>query len=148
MAIVATGAKAVVGILSSDNAFVPVAFASSIDITHDLLLEEIPQLDDIQLAELAENGHRVAFSVGLFKLIGLDSTSYSLDNPRQDDTLERYLIQPELIFQVIDETVEDENDRVLYEIKGCKFNGGTGRVDARGIWQGTWKFKGRRGIGI
>ena len=149
MAQVVTGAKAQVGFSDGINAFVPIAFASSINITHENRLEEIPQLDSYEVVEYAPNGHRCNFTVNFFKLFDaasnqyLDSRFYNLDST----DITTLLIQPELIFQVISEEADGEV-RVLYEMTGVSFEGGTGQVDARGLWTGTWRFRARRGIGI
>ena len=146
MALVATGAKALVGFDDGLNGFTPIAFAGSISISHENRLEEIPQLDDVVIAEYAENGHRCSFSVSLFKLIGVDSTTYSFDASR----LETLLIQPELEFQVISQESQNPDDPpvVLYSMTGVKFKGGSGQMDARGVWTGQWDFVARRGVGI
>jgi len=39
-------------------------------------------------------------------------------------------------------------DKVEYEMSGVKFSGGSGTLDARGVWQGTWNFQGIRGKGL
>lgn len=143
MANVFTGAKAVVGI-DIGNEFVPVAFASSINITHENKLEEIPQLDNMLVAEYAENGHRCSFTVNFFKFLDINAQTYSLD----PENLTDLLIQPELTFLIVDDTDDNDETRVKYRMTGVKFEGGSGSLDARGVWNGTWNFRARRGQGI
>lgn len=137
MAQVITGAKALVTL--SGNLF---AFAAGVSITHENRLEEIPQLDNLEVAEYAENGHRCAVALTSMKLLDGSNSAFvfGLDDP---DDLKKILLQPELIIQIV-----DDQDNVYYTAYGCKFEGGTGQVDARGIWQGNWNFKARRGTGI
>jgi hypothetical protein len=54
------------------------------------------------------------------------------------------LTQPELTMEVYDSI----GDKVQYEVSGVKFEGGSGSLDARGVWQGVWNFKGRIGRGL
>ena len=145
MARVITGAKAVIHLITSDAGDIPIALASGINITQENRLEEIPQLDTLEVAEYAENGHRCSFTVNFFKLLEVNAEFYGFDSP----SLERLLIQPELTFRVIDDS-SDANDgtETLYLMQGCKFEGGSGQVNAGGVWEGTWNFKARRGIGI
>ena len=142
MAVIATGAKARIIIKTSDQGNIPIAFAASISISHENHLEEIPQLDSLEVAEYAENGHRCSFTVGFFKLLEIDSTTYFFDS----SDLTTLLIQPELEFEVISE--ENGEEVILYTMRGVKFEGGSGQVSAEGIWEGEWNFKARRGIGI
>lgn len=152
-----TGARAIIK-LNGDV----VAMASGISITHENRLEEIPQLDSLEVAEYAENGHRVSFSISIFKLlqdedgnnlyarnlkggsdkslIGANASNFYLDPLDIRDLL----TQPELLVEVMDEI----SGTPVYTITGAKFEGGTGSVDARGVWTGTWNFKGRRGRGL
>ena len=36
----------------------------------------------------------------------------------------------------------------VYSMDGVKFQGGTGSLEARGVWVGSWNFVARRGRGI
>lgn len=135
MANVFTGAKALIKL---DN--VVLAYVSGITINHENRLEEIPQLDDLQVAEYAENGHRCSFTISLFKTNNNSAATLGLDPLNIKDIL----TQPELLVEVIDE----ETDLPVYTMTGVKFQGGQGSVDARGVWLGSWNFVARRGRGI
>lgn len=117
-----------------------VAFVGSININHENTLTGIDVLDQLEKAEWAETGHEVSFSCNLFKVDENSAASLGLDPANLDDLL----VQPELTMEVYDRI----GDKVQYTMSGVKFEGGSGSVDARGVWQGSWNFKGRRGRGL
>ncbi len=119
---------------------VKVAFASGVNITQENTLTPIDVLDDLRVAEHAETAHVVSFSVNLFKIDGNAASEFGLD-PADINEL---LTQGELTFEVFNRI----SGNVEYEMSGVKFEGGTGSVDARGVWQGTWNFRGRQGRGL
>jgi len=119
---------------------VKIAFASGVNITHENTLTDIDVLDQIEVAEHAETAHKVSFSVNLFKIATNTAAAFGLDPLDINELLSR----AELTFEVFNRI----DDRVEYTMTGVKFEGGTGSVDSRGIWQGTWNFKGRRGRGL
>lgn len=135
MSRVFTGAKAQILI---DG--IPLVFVSSITINHENRLEEIPQLDNLEVAEYAENGHRCSFTINLFKVNENAAALFDLDPVN----IKELLLQQEMIVQVLDETTGEP----VYEMLGVKSEGGTGSLDARGVWQGSWNFKARRGRGL
>lgn len=140
MAQVFTGAKAVIKL---DN--FPLAFASSVTINHENRLEEIPQLDDMLVAEYAENGHRCSFTINMFKINGETAADLGFD-PVDIKTI---LTLPELVVEVFDENGGVGNEGIaVYSMEGVKFQGGTGSLDARGVWIGSWNFVARRGRGL
>lgn len=116
-----------------------VAFASSINITEDNPVADIDVLDQVEVAELAETGHKVSFSVGVFKVDGNSAEALGLRPTNIEDILK----QPELTCEVYNRI----GDRVEYEMIGVKWVGGTGSADARGVWTGSWNFRARRGGG-
>ncbi|RLG44953.1 MAG: hypothetical protein DRN81_03205 [Thermoproteota archaeon] len=135
MSQVFTGAKAIVKING-----LPLAFVGAISITHENRLEETPQLDSLEVAEYGEIGHRCSFVVNMFKIEGNTANDYGWD-PVDYKTI---LTQPESLWYILDETTGD----IVYEMSGVKFGGGSGSLDPRGVWLGTWNFKARRGKGI
>lgn len=144
MANVFTGAKAVIKL---DNNIL--AYAASITINHENRLEEIPQLDDLIVGEHAENGHRCSFTVNVFKVAGQTAADFGLD-PVDIKTI---LTLPELVVEVYNNSIGRTQNGVpsglpVYSMDGVKFMGGTGSVDARGIWTGAWNFVAKRGRGI
>lgn len=135
MARTLTGAKAALKLNG-----VKVAFVSSVNITHENMLQDIEVLDNPLVEEHAELGHRVNFTVNFFKVVENAASEFGLDPRNVDDILS----QPELTMEVFNRI----DDRVEYEVTGVKFEGGSGSLDARGVWQGTWNFRGKRGFGI
>ena len=119
---------------------VKVAFVGSISVTEDNTLTDIDVLDQLEVAEHAETAHKVSFTCNLFKIDGNSASQLGI----RPDNIRDILTQPELTMELYN-SVED---RVEYTISGVKFEGGSGSVDARGVWQGTWNFKGRVGSGL
>jgi hypothetical protein len=186
MALVVTGAKALIK-LSGEV----LAFATGVSVDHDNNLEEIPQLDSLEIAEYAENGHRCTISITTIKLAanaslggnGVSNTAtdygfdYDIARHNFDQTksiasaatgvpndykklksgdINQILLQPELIIEIVEIVpvldrsgkILDYTEAAIYTGFGAKFAGGNGQIDARGIWQGRWSFKCRRGVGI
>ena len=119
---------------------VKVAFVGSISVTEDNTLTDIDVLDQLEVAEHAETAHKVSFTCNLFKIDGNSASQLGI----RPDNIRDILTQPELTMELYNSV----DDRVEYTISGVKFEGGSGSVDARGVWQGTWNFKGRVGSGL
>lgn len=158
MALIVTGARALIKL--GGDVFI---FAAGVSVTHENRLEEIPQLDMMEVGEYAENGHRCEISINSFKLapdasiggqpLANNGNQFLFDDPIE---LKKILLQPEFIIEVVDTTpvrdgsgnITDYSETAIYVGYGAKFAGGTGQLDARGVWQGNWNFKCRRGTGI
>lgn len=119
---------------------IKVAFVGSININQENTLTPVDVIDQLDVAEHAETGHVVGFSCNLFKIDGNAASQLGLDPENLDDILS----QGELTMEVYNRV----DDRVEYTMSGVKWEGGSGSLDARGIWQGTWNFRGRRGRGL
>ncbi len=119
---------------------VKVAFISDVNVTVENTLTDIDVIDQLEIAELAETAHKCSFTISLFKVNENAAAQLSLDPANIRDIL----TQPELTMEIYD-SVEDV---VRFEATGCKFEGGSGSVNARGVWSGTWNFKARRGRGL
>lgn len=135
MSKVLTGSKGAVKINGTK-----IAYVGGVNITEDDALTDVDVLDQLEVAELAETGHKVSFSCNLFKIDGNSTTQLGISPTNLKDIM----TQPELTMELYN-TVDD---RVEYTITGVKWAGGSGSVDARGVWQGTWNFKGRIGRGF
>jgi hypothetical protein len=116
---------------------VKVAFVGSINVTQENTLTAVDVLDQVEVAELAETGHQVSFTCNIFKVDQNSALSLGFDYT----DLTSLLTQPEMVMEIYDRI----NDKVQYSITGVKWEGGSGSVDARGLWQGSWNFKGRIG---
>ena len=130
-----TGSKASIKING-----VKVAFAADVNVNQDDQLTDIDVLDQLEVAELAETGHKISLTMNLFKVDENAAKQFGLD----PDDLKSILSREELTIEVYDQI----NDKVQYVVTGVKFAGGSGSVNARGVWQGTWNFRGRRGRGL
>ena len=118
---------------------VKVAYVGSVQINEENTLTPIDVLDQLEVAEHAETAHVVSFSCNYFKIDGNSVVQLGI----RAENIQDILSQPELTMDLYN-SVED---RVEYTISGVKWEGGSGSLDARGVWQGSWNFKGRRGGG-
>ena len=119
---------------------VKVAFVGSVNVTQENTLTDIDVLDQLETAEHAETGHKVSFTVNLFKIDENAAVALGLETGNLNDLLN----QPEMTMEIFDR----QDDIVQYTMSGVKFEGGSGTIDARGIWNGTWNFRGRVGAGL
>lgn len=119
---------------------VKVAYIGSVNITEENTLTDIDVLDQLEVAEHAETAHKVSFTCNYFKIDGNSVSQLGI----RPDNIRDILSQPELTMELFNSI----DDRVEYTISGVKFEGGSGSIDARGVWQGTWNFKGRIGSGL
>lgn len=117
-----------------------VGFVAGVDIDEENTLTDIDVLDQLEVGELAETAHKVSFTCRLFKIDGNSISQLGI----QPDNIRDIMTQPELTMELYN-SVED---RVEYTISGVKWEGGSGSLDARGVWNGNWKFKGRIGRGM
>jgi len=119
---------------------VKVAFVGSVNINEENTLTPIDVLDQLEVAEHAETAHVVSFTCNLFKIDGNSAQQLGLS----PDNLRDILTQGELTFELYNSI----DDRVEYTMSGVKWEGGSGSLDARGVYQGTWNFRGRIGRGL
>lgn len=135
MSKVLTGSKAALKLNG-----VKVGFVGSVSINEENTLTDIDIIDQLEVGELAETAHKVSFTCNLFKIDGNSISQLGI----QPDDIRAIMSQPELTMELYNSV----DDRVEYTISGVKWEGGSGSLDARGVWQGTWNFKGRIGRGM
>ncbi len=135
MSKVLTGSKAALKING-----VKVGYVGGVQVTEDNELTDVDVIDQIEVAEQAETGHKVSFSATMFKIDGNSTTQLGISPANLRDLM----TQPELTMELYN-SVED---RVEYTVSGVKWAGGDGSLNARGVWEGTWRFKGRIGRGF
>ena len=119
---------------------VKIAFAGGVNINEENGLQPIDVLDQLEVAELAEISHVVSFSCSIFKIDGNSVSQLGI----RPDNIDDILTQPELTMEVYDRI----GDRVLYTMSGVKWSGGSGSINARGVWEGEWNFQGVIGSGM
>ena len=110
-----------------------VAFIGGVNITQENTLTAIDVLDQLQVAEHAETAHVVSFTASLFKVDANSAIALGLDFQNINDILS----QPESTMEIYDSV----GDKVQYSMSGVKFEGGSGELSARGVWNGSWSFK-------
>lgn len=117
-----------------------IGYCSGVNVNEDNTLTDIDVLDQLEVAEHAETGHKTGFSCTMFKINGNDVATLGISPSNLKDIMS----QPELTMEVYNSL----EDKVEYTISGVKWEGGTGSVNARGVWEGNWNFKGRIGRGL
>ena len=143
-----------------------VAFASGVNVTVEHTLTDVDVLGLLEVADLAETAHKCNFSMNVFKPLSRDGKSAPSANSQvaQSNAAEagidssyassngvvgavatvNMLYQTEFDCDIIDELTGNP----VFVMQGCKYQGGSGTVDARGIWTGSWNFKCKRGAGV
>lgn len=116
---------------------VKVAYIGGINVQIDDQLTPIDVIDQIETAEFAETGHSATISATLFKV---DSNSL-IELGIRTTNIKDILTQPELTIEIYNAA----EDKVEASISGVKLESSSGSVDARGVWQGSWSFRGRIG---
>lgn len=135
MSKVLTGSKAALKING-----VKIGYVGGVNIDENNELTDIDVIDQLEVAELAETAHKVSFSCNMFKIDGNSTVQLGI----APSDIRAIMSQPELTMELYNSV----DDRVEYTISGVKWGGGSGSVDARGVWSGTWNFKGRIGRGM
>ncbi len=139
-----------------------VALASSVNVTVENTLTDVDVLGMLEVADLAETAHKCNFSVNVFKPItsgtsfngqgaaknaagaGIDSSYSNTPDGVADGSINDLFRDAGFDCEIVDEITKE----IVFKMSGCKYQGGSGSVDARGIWTGTWNFKAIRGIGV
>lgn len=138
MAQVLTGAKGTVQING-----VTLAFASGIDVNEDNTLTDVDIMGQLDVGDLAETSHKCTFTIRHFKVINPEvsqtASQLGLISPVMSENRNR---------EYFDVTILDDNGNEIYKMQDAKYESGAGSVDARGVWQGTWNFKAKKGFGI
>lgn len=114
---------------------VKIAYASGVQVNREDTLLDVDVLDQLEVAEHAEVAHKASFTVNIFKVDANAATKFGFDPANLSDILS----QPELTFEVYNRV----SDKVECVITGVKRESSSGSLDARGVWTGSWSFKGR-----
>jgi len=116
---------------------VKVAFVGGVNVQIDDTLTPIDVIDQLETAEFAETGHSATISCTLFKI---DANSL-IELGIRTTNIKDILTQPELTIEIYNAA----EDKVEASVSGVKLESSSGSVDARGVWQGSWSFRGRIG---
>jgi len=119
---------------------VKIAYVGGLNVNEENALTDIDVLDQLEVAEHAETGHKVSFTCNVFRIDGNASTQLGIRAVNIRDILS----QPELTMEIYNSV----DDRVELTISGVKYEGGSYAVEARGVASGTFNFKGRISSGI
>ena len=169
MAQVFTGARALVKINQKY-----VGFVSGVNVTVEDTLTDVDVLGQLEVGDLAETAHKCNFTVNYFKPVSENSQSSAPDassfmahnNATVDNITHAALLGIDSSFTGTKETVEDGKisnmrsqayfdceivdditNKTIFIMKNCKYQGGSGQCDSRGLWTGSWSFKAQKGFG-
>lgn len=146
MAQIFTGAKAKIFI--NDQL---VGYVGGLNVNQENTLTDVDIIGQLEVGDLAETGHKINFSINYFKAVaGNDGTgdqvdtaaSLGLDTAAADGIAS---MRNQAYFNVV---IQDDQDREIYKIEEAKWEGGTGQIDARGVYNGTWNYRARKGYGL
>lgn len=135
MSKVLTGSKAALKINGQK-----IAYVGGVQINEDNALTDIDVLDQLEVAEQAETGHKVNWSCTVFKIDGNATAQLGISPTNIRDIMS----QPELTMEIYN----DVDGRVEYTVSGSKWKGGSGSLNARGVFEGNWSWGGRIGRGL
>jgi hypothetical protein len=136
-----------------------VGFVGGVNVTVENTLTDVDIMGQLEVGDLAETAHKCNFSINYFKAVsdaGVASasakgefvpnsaTAIGIDTSSQASGV--LPMRDQAYFEVVLE--DDQTDEPIFILEKCKFEGGTGQVDARGLWQGTWNFRALRGYGL
>lgn len=136
-----------------------VGFIGGVNVSVENTLTEVSILGQLEEGDLAETGHKCNFSMTYFKALRDDGVASSsakgefIPNSAVAIGIDKSSLAAGVVgmrdqtyFDVLIE--DDQTDAVIFVLEKCKFEGGSGQVDARGVWQGTWNFRAIRGYGL
>ena len=145
-----TGAR---GVLKIDNKIV--GFVGGVNVTAEFTLTDVDVIGQLEVGDLAETGFKCNFSVNVFKEIDKDASdetptfansagALGFDTSSQSAGVSP--MRKQSYFNV--ELYDEETEQTVYYMEDCKYESGTGQMDARGLWQGTWNFRCRKGYEV
>lgn len=134
-----------------------VGFISGVNVNREFTLTDVEIMGQIESGDLAETGHKCSFSINAFKAVSDQGTASSsakgefIPNSAAavgiDKSSQAAGVKPmrdQAYFDVIIE--DDQTDKPVFIMERCKLESGSGSMDARGVWQGSWNFKALRGF--
>ena len=138
-----------------------VGFVGGVNVTVEDTLTDIDVLGLLETGDLAETGHKCNFSINFFKAVD-GSNAASNIGVAQGETMDKsgsnangvatpgdvQAMRSQTYFDVDLVIDEDDAEKTIFALRACKWEGGTVQMDARGVWQGTWNFRAKRGFGL
>lgn len=148
MAQIMTGAR---GTVLVDN--IKVGFVSGVNVNVEYTLTDVDVLGQLDVGALAETGHKCSGSINFFKVVipaSVDTTAAVNPGVSSAEILgitsdDLPSMRDRKAFTI---AISDEVGNEVFRMEGCKIEGGTGAMDARGVWQGTWNFRAQKGYKI
>jgi hypothetical protein len=128
-----SGAKGVLKINGTE-----VAFVSGVSVDISNTLTDIEVIGQLETQELVETGHKASATINVYKTAS-NNVAAVFGNDVGD--LEAIIRQGSAILEVYNQV----DDRLECVIQGVKFESGSGTMDARGVWTGSWTLRGIKG---
>lgn len=145
-----------------------VGFVGGVNVTVEDTLTDVSIMGQLHEGDLAETGHKCNFSMNVFRSVtdagvispeaagatvvnsaaamGIDSSFTTDQATGEVKPGEVNTMRSQAYFDV---DLEDElTGKSFFALRSCKFEGGSGQMDARGVWQGTWNFRALKGYGL
>lgn len=136
-----------------------VGFVGGVNVNVENTLSDVDIMGQMEVGDLAETAHKCTFSINLFKALSdagvasgsakgefIPNTAVAVGIDTSSQANGVLPMRDQAFFDVIIE--DDQTDQPVFILEKCKWEGGSGSMDARGIWQGTWNFKCVRGYGL
>ena len=128
MAQVMTGAKAIFRLNG-----IKIAFAGNVSYNENIQLEAINVLDKLEVEEYAEVGYTVDLTCRVFRVQNSSVKQLGI-MPRLSQVLSAGVITAEVVDRL--------TNTVLLLMEGVKLESRATEIDARGVSQETWTFRG------
>lgn len=132
MAKILTGSKAQVRI----NGKV-VGFMSNVSVDYEYALHNVDILGQLEVGDLAETGHTAKCSCDHFMIVDGSMASTAVELGFEQAILDNMKNQAAFDIEIFGNT---DANTIQMKLLGCKFGGGSGRMGARSIWEGSWSF--------
>lgn len=136
-----------------------VGFIGGVNVNVEDTLADVDIIGQLEVGDLAETGHKCNFSINYYKALA-DAGVASPDAKGQfipnsasaigiDKSSQAAGVSPMRSQDFFDVEITDQlTDQTIFKMEKCKWEGGSGAMDARGIWTGTWNFRAVRGFGL
>lgn len=134
---------------------VKIGFIGGITGNIENTLTEVDVIDQLEVGEFAETGHKATFSCTYFKVDANAAAALGWETGNLRDLL----AQPEMTAEVFDAVGDTAvyNDpksrptpspKTQISFSGVKWGGGSFSLNARGVYEGTFNFSAKTGSGL
>ena len=126
---------------------VKVAYIGSINGTIENTLTDVDVLDQLEIAEAAETGHKANFTCNYFKVDTNSAQALGLETQNISDMLSQAEFEAE-VYDSVGDSGGAKSPKIQISFSRVKWEGGSFTLDARGVFTGTFNFKAVTGKGL